>query len=173
MIRRGFALFALIFFLEVTEGGLRAALGLQDWALGLSFGVLVYLGARLGLEGAITAAAAGYVMDLFTGGPIGPSIFLCVATYLFVRLASGALDLQQPILVAAMALAARVVYALLTLVLVAIGPARYPAWLDLAGGAALALLPATLAAPAVYALARAVDRRAGGRESEAGEVWLT
>lgn len=65
------------------------------FSLALPLLVVVHLGlSTTHVEGAVSAAGVGYVMDLMTGGPKGLMTFLAVALYLFARLAGAGLDVQ-------------------------------------------------------------------------------
>jgi rod shape-determining protein MreD len=65
------------------------------FSLALPIAVVVFAGLRSGnVEGAVTAAGVGYVVDLVTGGPKGLMTFLAVALYLFSRAAGSAVDVR-------------------------------------------------------------------------------
>jgi rod shape-determining protein MreD len=64
----------------------------------LALPIVVYLGLHAGnVEGAIGAAAVGYVLDLMAAGPKGLMVFLAVALFLFSRLAGAALSIHGSI----------------------------------------------------------------------------
>ncbi len=56
---------------------------------------VVYLGLRSGIvDGAVGAAAVGYVLDILAGGPKGLMTFLSVLLFLFSRLVGASLDIR-------------------------------------------------------------------------------
>jgi hypothetical protein len=67
-------------------------------SLALALPIVVYLGLHGGnVDGAVGAAAVGYVLDLMAGGPKGLMTFLAVSLFLFSRLAGAALSVQGKI----------------------------------------------------------------------------
>jgi rod shape-determining protein MreD len=65
------------------------------FSLSLSLPVVVYLALHAGnVDGALGAAAVGYVLDLLAGGPKGLMTFLAVALFLVSRLAVAALSIH-------------------------------------------------------------------------------
>ena len=172
MIRR-IAVFGLSgLVLVAVESALRAALGFEDFAFHLALGLVVWLGARTGLEGAIAAAIIGWVGDVFTGSPFGFSVTLAVAVYLFVRAVSPPLDLKSWPIVAALGLVSQLVWAVGAVLLMALRSGPYVDWSTAIGGLALQLVGAILFVPLVFRLAERIDRVAGGETPEGGEVWL-
>jgi len=85
--------FALV--LASLQAALLRYVGGGAASLALALPIVVYLGLHGGnVEGAVGAAAVGYVVDLMAGGPKGLMTFLAVALFLFSRLAGAALSVQ-------------------------------------------------------------------------------
>jgi cell shape-determining protein MreD len=89
----------LAFLVALALCGLQTALlpylGGGSFSLALALPVVVYLGLHGGnVDGAVGAAAVGYVVDLMAGGPKGLMTFLAVALFLFSRLAATALSVR-------------------------------------------------------------------------------
>ena len=86
-------LFALV--LVSLQAALLRYLGGGAASLALALPIVVYLGLHGGnMDGAVGAAAVGYVIDLTTGGPKGLMTFLAVSLFLFSRLVGAALSVQ-------------------------------------------------------------------------------
>lgn len=86
-------LFALV--LVSVQAALLRYLGGGAASLALALPIVVYLGLHGGnVDGAVGAAAVGYVVDLMAGGPKGLMTFLAVALFLGSRFAGGALSVQ-------------------------------------------------------------------------------
>lgn len=86
-------LFALL--LVSLQAALLRYLGGGAASLALALPIVVYLGLHGGnMDGAVGAAAVGYVIDLTTGGPKGLMTFLAVLLFLFSRLVGAALSVQ-------------------------------------------------------------------------------
>src|SRR5512141_41610 len=89
-------LFALV--LASLQAALLRYLGGGAFSLALALPIVVYLGLHGGnVDGAVGAAAVGYVLDLMAGGPKGLMTFLAVALFLGSRLAGAALSVQGKI----------------------------------------------------------------------------
>jgi rod shape-determining protein MreD len=87
--------FALALLLAALQAALLRWVGGGAVSLALPLAVVVYLGLHAGnVDGAVGAAAVGYVVDLMAGGPKGLMTFLAVALFLFARLAGAALSVQ-------------------------------------------------------------------------------
>ena len=87
--------FLLALFLAALQAALLRWLGGGAVSLALPLAVVVYLGLHAGnVDGAVGAAAVGYVVDLMAGGPKGLMTFLAVALFLFARLAGAALSVR-------------------------------------------------------------------------------
>jgi rod shape-determining protein MreD len=89
----------LLILLALVLAALQAAV--LRWAgggavpLALPLALVVHLGLTAGtVEGAVTAAGIGYVVDLTTGGPKGLMTSLAVGLYLFSRLAGASVDVH-------------------------------------------------------------------------------
>jgi rod shape-determining protein MreD len=84
-------LFALV--VVSVQAALLRYLGGGAFSLALALPIVVYLGLHGGnVDGAVGAAAVGYVVDLMAGGPKGLMTSLAVALFLGSRLAGGALS---------------------------------------------------------------------------------
>src|ERR671937_2036856 len=87
--------FALALVLASMQAALLRWFGGGSVSVALALPVVVYLGLHAGnVDGALGAAAVGYVVDLMSGGPKGLMTFLAVALFLFSRLAGAALAVQ-------------------------------------------------------------------------------
>ncbi len=65
------------------------------FSVALALPCVVYLGLRAGiLDGALGAAAVGYVLDIVAGGPKGLMTFLAVLLFLLSRLVGASLDVR-------------------------------------------------------------------------------
>jgi cell shape-determining protein MreD len=81
--------------LAAIQSALLRWVGDGAFSLALPVAVVVFAGLRSGnVEGAVTAAGVGYVVDLVTGGPNGLMTFLAVALFLFSRAAGAAVDVR-------------------------------------------------------------------------------
>lgn len=87
--------FALALVLTSIQASLLHHLGGGAVPVAVALPIVVYLGLYAGnVEGAVGAAAVGYVVDLMAGGPKGLMTFLAVALFLFGRLVGTALSVQ-------------------------------------------------------------------------------
>ena len=87
--------FAFALVLVSLQAALLRYVGGGAASLALALPIVVYLGLHGGnMDGAVGAAAVGYVIDLMAGGPKGLMTFLAVSLFLFSRLAGGALSVQ-------------------------------------------------------------------------------
>jgi rod shape-determining protein MreD len=92
---RPVAAFVVALVLASAQAALLRYVGGGAFSLALALPVVVYLGLYAGnVDGAVGAAAVGYVVDLMAGGPKGLMTFLAVALFLFSRLAGAALSVQ-------------------------------------------------------------------------------
>lgn len=90
---RFLAFSALTLVLLAVESALVKALGLEAARVHVGLAVVVFVALRGGaLEGAFTAFAAGYLVDVFTGRPTGLYPFLAVLVFLLVRGAAQLVD---------------------------------------------------------------------------------
>lgn len=84
---------ALALVLLSIESVLVRSLGLEVVHVDVSMALVVYLALRATtIEGAFSAFAVGYLLDVFTGRPTGLFPFLAVLAFLFVRGAGQILD---------------------------------------------------------------------------------
>jgi rod shape-determining protein MreD len=87
-------LFALV--LAGVQAALLRWLGGGSFALALPAACVVYVALHGGnVDGSISAAGVGYVMDLMSGSPKGLMTFLSVALFLVVRGTSAAVDVRS------------------------------------------------------------------------------
>lgn len=87
--------FAAALLLVSLQAALLRYLGGGAVSVSLALPVVVYLGLSAGnVDGAVGAAAVGYVLDLVAGQPKGLMTFLAVALFLVSRLAVAALSIQ-------------------------------------------------------------------------------
>ncbi len=87
-------LFALV--LAGVQAALLRWVGGGSFSLMLPAACVVFVALHGGnVDGSISAAGIGYVMDLFTGSPKGLMTFLAVALFLVVRATSAAVDVRS------------------------------------------------------------------------------
>lgn len=88
-----FALFALL--LAAVQAALLRWIGGGAFSLSLLAACVVYLGMYGGnVDGSVSAAGVGYVMDLVAGTPKGLMTFLAVALFILVRAVSMSVDVR-------------------------------------------------------------------------------
>jgi rod shape-determining protein MreD len=81
--------------LAALQAALLRWVGGGVFSVSLALPVVVYLALHAGnVDGALGAAAVGYVLDLLAGGPKGLLTFLAVALFLVSRLAVAALSIH-------------------------------------------------------------------------------
>lgn len=122
--------------------------------------MVVHLGlSTTHVEGAVSAAGVGYVMDLMTGGPKGLMTFLAVALYLFARLAGAAVDVQGRAGFAVLAALGTFLYGSAALGLSdLVTPAEASPGLSLLGRVGVEALLTGVAAALAYGLFRRMER---------------
>ena len=87
--------FGAALVLVAVQAALLRYVGGGAFSLSLALPVVVYLSLHAGnVDGALGAAAVGYVADLMAGGPKGLMTFLAVALFLVNRLAVAALSIH-------------------------------------------------------------------------------
>jgi len=87
--------FAAALLLASLQAALLRWVGGGVFSLSLALPVVVYLALHGGnVDGALGAAAVGYILDLLAGGPKGLMTFLAVALFLASRLAVAALSIH-------------------------------------------------------------------------------
>ena len=152
--------FALALALASVQAAMLRWLGGGALPLMLALPMVLWLGLHASsVEGAVSATAIGYVLDLASGGPKGLMTFLAVALFLFARAAGAAVDIPG-----------RFGFAILTFIgtflagCAALGlidlvspPLAAPA-LALVGRVALEALTTALVSPLVFSLMNGVDR---------------
>ena len=105
---------ALGLVLMCVESVAVQAFGLTMSRIDVTLALVVFLGLRANTaEGAFTAFAIGYLLDVFTGRPTGLYPFLAVLIFLMVRLLASVVDARARGLYAAMTAGATLAHALL------------------------------------------------------------
>ncbi|HET7754697.1 MAG TPA: hypothetical protein VFK85_12380 [Anaeromyxobacteraceae bacterium] len=154
----------LYFALALALSALQAAL--LRWLGGGAIPVMIVLPMVLWLglhantvEGAVSATAIGYVLDLANGGPKGLMTFLSVALFLFARGAGAAVDIPGRVGFAVLTLVGTFLAgcAALGLIDLVTPQVAAPGW-ELAGRIGLEALVTALASPLVLSLMNATDR---------------
>ena len=150
-------LFALV--LASAQAALLRWFGGGAVSLALALPVVVYLGLHAGnVDGAVGAAAVGYVVDLMSGGPKGLMTFLAVALFLFSRLAGGALAVQGRGGFAVLTGVGTFLYGALALLFSSVvSPAESAPGLSLVGRVAVEALLTAALSPLLHALMRRAD----------------
>jgi rod shape-determining protein MreD len=86
---------AVALLLSVLQAALLRWLGGGAFSVALPLVVVVYLALHAGnVEGAVGAAATGWIVDVASGGPKGLMTFLAVALFLLARACGAAIDVQ-------------------------------------------------------------------------------
>lgn len=87
---------ALALVLLAVESVVVKAFGFTATRIDVTVPVVVFLACRAGLlEGAFSAFAIGYLLDVMSGRPTGLYTFLAVLTFLLVRLAASLVDVRS------------------------------------------------------------------------------
>jgi hypothetical protein len=159
--------FAIGLLLCGLQTALLLHLGGGSVSLALALPVVVYLGLHGGnVDGAVGAAAVGYVVDLMAGGPKGLMTFLAVSLFLFSRLAATALSVRGKLGFALLSGTGTFLYGLgafaLTRIVSPIEAA--PGWRLLARMGVEAILTGALA-PLVLVLMKWIDSLAAREET--------
>jgi len=90
------AVVAFALLLAAVQAALLRWIGGGAFPLALLAACVVYVGLHGGnVEGSISAAGVGYVMDLMAGSPKGLMTFLAVLLFLVVRAVSAAVDVRS------------------------------------------------------------------------------
>ncbi len=128
-------------------------------SVSLPLAIVVYLGLHAGNEdGAVGAAAVGYVLDLMAGGPKGLMTFLAVALFLASRLAAAGLAVQGKGGFAILTGAGTFLYGAAALLLVrAVTPEESAPTLALTGRLAMDALLTGLFSPLVLLVMRRLE----------------
>jgi len=156
---RPVAAFVVALALVAIQCALLRWIGGGAFSLALALPVVVYLGLHAGnVDGAVGAAAVGYVVDLMAGGPKGLMTFLAVALFLFSRLAGAALAVQGRAGFAALSGVGTFLYGVAALLFArAVSPAESAPGLPLVGRLVVEALLTAALSPLVLALMRRVD----------------
>jgi rod shape-determining protein MreD len=92
---RPFIAFVFALVLTAMQSALLHFIGGGAAPLALALPIVVYLGLRAGnVDGALGAAAVGYVLDVTSGCPKGLMMFLSEGLFLVSRMAGAALSVQ-------------------------------------------------------------------------------
>lgn len=159
-MKRALARVGLAVALAVLQAVLVHHLGGGRFPVALALPVVVWLGmAAPPVEGALGAAAIGWVLDALSGAPSGLHAFLAVLLLLGSRLAGTRLDVRGRAGFALACGAGTFLFGLAALVLrrVSSSPEAAPGW-PMIGRVALEAVFTGLAAPAVRALLLGLDR---------------
>jgi len=158
--------FAFALVLSAMQAALLHHLGGGAVSLALALPVVVYLGLHAGnVDGAVGAAAVGYVIDLMAGGPKGLMTFLAVALFLFSRLAGAALSVQGKSGFAVLSGAGTFLYGFAALLLTrAVSPAESAPGFALLGRMLVEALLTGAVSPLVLIAIRRVDGLFASRE---------
>ena len=151
--------FLLALVLASFQAALLRYLGGGAASLALALPIVVYLGLNGGnVDGAVGAAAVGYVVDLMAGGPKGLMTFLAVALFLFSRLVGGALSVQGKIGFAVLSFVGTFLYGLAALLFTrAVSPDESAPSFSLLGRMLLEALLTGLVAPLVMLAMRRLE----------------
>ena len=151
--------FLLALLLASAQAALLRWVGGGAVSLALALPIVVYLGLQAGnVDGAVGAAAVGYVVDLMCSGPKGLMTFLAVALFLFSRLAGAALAVQGRIGFALLSGVGTFLYGLGALLFTrAVAPAESAPGLSLVGRIAVEALVTAALSPLVQSIMRRVD----------------
>lgn len=152
-------MFALALVLVSLQAALLRYLGGGSVSVAVALPIVVYLGLHAGnVEGAVGAAAVGYVVDLAAGGPKGLMTFLGVALFLFSRLVGAALSVQGKLGFGLLSGVGTFLYGAAALLFTrAVSPAESAPGLALLGRVAVEALLTGLLAPFVLALLRRAE----------------
>ncbi len=151
--------FVLALLLTSAQAALLRWFGGGAVPLALALPIVVYLGLHAGnVDGAVGAAAVGYVVDLAAGGPKGLMTFLAVALFLGSRLAGAALAVQGRAGFAVLSAFGTFFYGVGALLLTrAVSPVETAPGGALVGRIALEAVATALASPVIYGVMRRVD----------------
>jgi rod shape-determining protein MreD len=151
--------FAIALLLAALEAALLRWVGGGAVPLALPLLVVVYLGLHAAtVEGAVGAAAVGYVVDLAAAGPKGLMTFLAVALFLFSRLAANAVDLHGRIGYTFLSALGVFLYGVGALGLIrVVSPAEASPGLSLVGRVGVEALCTAAFAPLLHGFLRRVD----------------
>jgi rod shape-determining protein MreD len=151
--------FALALLLSALQSAALRWLGGGALPLALPLAIVVHLGLRAGnVDGAVAAAAVGYVVDLSTGSPKGLMTGLAVLLFLFSRLAGAAVDVQGRAGFAVLTAIGTFLYGVAALgFLGLVSPPEVTPGMALVGRVALEALLTGLASPFLLRIFRSVD----------------
>lgn len=152
--------FALAVLFAAVQAALLRWLGGGAYPVALPLTIVVYLGLHsANVEGAVGAAAVGYLVDLMAGGPKGLMTFLAVALFLFSRVAGSAIDVQGRVGFAVLTATGTLLYGAAALGFITlVTPAESAPTFSLLGRAGLEAVLTGLAGALVLGGLRRVDR---------------
>jgi rod shape-determining protein MreD len=156
---RPLSAFVISLVLASAQAALLRWFGGGAVSIALALPVVVYLGLHAGnVDGAVGAAAVGYVVDLMYGGPKGLMTFLAVALFLYSRLAGAALAVQGRAGFAVLSGVGTFLFGALALAFTrAVSTDESAPGLALVGRVAVEALLTAACSPLVYALMRRID----------------
>ncbi len=139
-------------FLRVVGGG--------AFSLALLVPCVVYLGLHAGnVDGVVTAAGIGYVLDLLAGTPKGLMTFLAVVTFLAARAAAAAVDVRGKAAFGVLSGGAALFISIASMILLrSVVPAEAAPGVRLLPRMILEAILTGFAAPLVHAGMHAIDR---------------
>ncbi len=151
--------FAIALLLASLQAALLHHLGGGAIPVSLVLPIVVYMGLHAGnVEGAVAAAAVGYVVDVMTGGPKGLMTALAVGLFLFSRAATAALSIQGRLGFSILCGVGTFLYgAVALLVIRAVNPADGAPGLRLLGRVLVEAIVTALVAPLIEAGLRRVE----------------
>jgi rod shape-determining protein MreD len=152
--------FAVALVLSALQAALLRWLGGGAIPLMIVLPMVLWLGLHASsVEGAVSATAIGYVLDLANGGPKGLMTFLAVALFLFARAAGAAVDIPGRLGFAILTFVGAFLAGCAALALMAmVSPTLAAPEVGLVNRVALEALVTALASPLVFSLMTGVDR---------------
>jgi len=151
---------------------LAQALGLEITRLEATIAIIVFVGVRASIiEGAFTAFAVGYLLDVFTGRPTGLYPFLGMFCFLAAKLASQVLDGRSLVGFMGFVGAASAAQALLALAFTWLTSRTMVGHSFSLGGLPLAVLFAALMGGALYPWLKRIEPGETRADGGAVRVW--
>lgn len=148
--------FALL--LAAVQASLLRWVGGGSFSLALVTCCVVYVGLHGGnVDGSISAAGVGYVLDLMAGTPKGLLTFLCVLLFLLVRAVSAAVDVRGRAPFGLISGAGALFLSLGSVILLRIATAELAPGAPVAGRMIVEALLTGILAPVVFEALKRVD----------------